>query len=177
MELAEAIKKRRSIRYFKNEDIPEEMISQILEAACLAPTAGNVQTWKFVVVKDIDVKKDLAVSSLNQLWISKAPVIVVVCADLNRAERIYGERGRNLYAVQDTAASIQNILLTAVSLGLGACWIGAFNEHRVSKILDLSPGIRPLALIPIGYPNEEPQTPSRFKWEEVTRYIKQQEVK
>lgn len=171
MDLAEAIKKRRSIRYFKNEEIPEEKITKMLEAACLAPTAGNVQTWKFIVVKDPEVKKDLAVSALNQLWMSKAAVILVVCADLNRAERIYGERGRELYAIQDTAASIQNILLTAVSLGLGACWVGAFSEPRVRKILDLSPGIRPLALIPLGYPDEEADIPSRLKWEDLTRFI------
>lgn len=171
MELLEAIKKRRSVRSFKKEDVAEEDVNKMLQSACLAPTAGNVQPWKFVVVKNPKVKKDLAVSALNQLWMTEAPLIIVACADLNRAERFYGERGRTLYAVQDTAAAIQNILLTAASLGLAGCWVGAFSEARVIKTLDLSPGVRPLALIPLGYPNESPKPSYRFSLEEVVTLI------
>lgn len=171
MELLEAIKKRRSVRSFKKDDISREHLNKMLESACLAPTAGNVQPWKFVVVKNSKVKKDLAVSALNQLWMMEAPLIIVVCADLGRSERFYGERGRTLYAIQDSAAAVQNILLTATSLGLAGCWVGAFSEARVIKTLDLSPGVRPLALIPVGYPNESPGPPYRFSLEEVVTII------
>lgn len=170
VELLDAIQKRRSIRDFAPEEVPPEMIDQLLEAAVWAPTAGNVQPWRFVVVRDLHTRKELAVSALNQLWVSRAPVVIVVCADLDRAERFYSDRGRDLYAIQDTAAAVQNILLAAVSLGLGSCWVGAFSEARVSKILDLQ-RLRPLALVPVGYPREEVSPPSRNKPQEVTRYI------
>ncbi len=171
MDLVEAIKNRRSIRSFKGDVVSEEDIYKLLEAASYAPTAGNVQPWIFIVVKNIKTKKNLAVSALNQLWMTEAPVVIVVCANLARAKRFYGERGRDLYSIQDTAAAAQNILLTAVSLGLGGCWVGAFSEARVAKILDLSLELRPLALIPVGYPNEEPQLSSRFKLEEAVSYV------
>ncbi len=171
MNLMEAIKKRHSVRSFKEEGISEEAVPKMLEAACLAPTAGNMQAWRFVVVRNKKIKRDLAISALNQMWMSKAPVIIVICADLARAERFYGERGRTLYALQDTASASQNILLTAVSLGLAGCWVGAFSEPRVAKILDLSHSVRPLAMLPIGYSDEEVKPSSRLKPEEVTSYL------
>ena len=171
MDLVEAIKSRRSIRSFKGEAISEDNIYKLLEAASYAPTAGNVQPWKFIVVKDTKNKKSLAVSALNQLWMTEAPVIIVVCADLSRSERFYGDRGRDLYSIQDTAAAIQNLLLSAVDLGLGACWVGAFSEARVAKILDLPQKLRPLALVPVGYPKEDPHPSSRFTPEDVTIYV------
>ncbi|UNC92842.1 nitroreductase family protein [Candidatus Contubernalis alkalaceticus] len=171
MELMEAIQKRHSIRNFKEDEIAQEDLKKILEAACLAPTAGNMQAWRFVVVKNKKIKRDLGISALNQMWMSKAPLILVICADMARAERFYGERGKNLYALQDTAAAAQNILLTAVSLGMGGCWVGAFSEPRVSKILDLSHWVRPLAMLPIGFTDEEVKSSSRLKPEELTQYI------
>ncbi len=171
MDLLEVIKSRRSVRSFKGDDVSEENINKLLEAAIYAPTAGNVQPWRFIVVKNLKAKKNLAVSALNQLWMTQAPVIIVVCANLTRAERFYSERGRDLYCIQDTAAAVQNILLTAVSLGLGGCWVGAFSEARVAKILELPSELRPLALIPVGYPREEPQPSSRFKLAEAVSYV------
>lgn len=171
MELMEAIKKRHSVRNFKEDEIAEPDLEKILEAACLAPTAGNMQAWRFVVVRNKITKRDLGISALNQMWMAKAPVILVICADMARAERFYGERGKTLYALQDTAAAAQNILLTAVSLGMGGCWIGAFSEPRVSKILDLSHSVRPLAMLPIGYTDEKVESSSRLKPEELTQYI------
>ncbi len=171
MNLKEAIEKRHSVRSFKVEGISEEAIQTLLEAACQAPTAGNMQAWRFYVVRNEKIKRDLAISALNQMWMSRAPVIIVLCADMARAERFYGERGRNLYALQDTAAAAQNLLLTAGSLGLGGCWVGAFSEARVAKLLDLPHSVRPLALLPIGYPDEEGKETSRLKPEEVTVFV------
>lgn len=171
MNLTEAIEKRHSVRSFKKEEIPGEDIQRLLEAACQAPTAGNMQAWRFYVVRNEKIKKDLAISALHQMWMSGAPVIMVLCADLARAERFYGERGRNLYALQDTAAAAQNILLTAGSLGLGGCWVGAFSEARVAKILDLPHSVRPLAMLPIGYSEEEGKDTPRLRPEEVTVFV------
>jgi hypothetical protein len=85
----------------------------------------------------------------------------VVCADEKRAEQSYGARGKNLYCIQDTAAAIQNILLTVFSLGLGSCWIGAFKEDEIRKVIKAPKNMKPVALVPIGVPNEAPAARSR----------------
>jgi len=105
MELQEAIKGRRSIRTFKKQNVPEETITQLIEAASYAPSAGNIQPWQFVIVKNPTVKKKLAESALNQNHVNDAPVVIVVCADEKRSSMGYGTRGRTLYCLQDTAAA------------------------------------------------------------------------
>jgi nitroreductase len=156
MELSEAIKGRRSIRAFKQRDVPEETVEKLIDAAKHAPSAGNIQPWEFVVVRKLEVKRKLAVAALNQAFVEEAPVIIAVCANENRSSSGYGFRGKTLYCIQDTAAATQNILLTAYSLGLGACWIGAFNEDEAKRALNAPEGIRPVAIIPVGYPDEAP---------------------
>jgi len=156
MELSEAIKGRRSIRAFKKQDIPEKTIEKLIDAARWAPSAGNIQPWEFVIVTKPAIKKKLAQAALNQTHVEEAPAVIVVCADEKRASMGYGNRGRTLYCIQDTAAATQNILLTAYSLGLGSCWIGAFNEDEAKEVLNAPEGLRPVAIIPVGYPNETP---------------------
>jgi nitroreductase len=170
MELQEAIKGRRSIRTFKKQNVPEETITQLIEAASYAPSAGNIQPWQFVIVKNPTVKKKLAESALNQNHIKDAPVVIVVCADEKRSSMGYGTRGRTLYCLQDTAAATQNILLTAYSLGLGTCWIGSFNEDEAKEALNAPEGIRPVAMIPVGYPDENPRQRGRKLLSQITHY-------
>ena len=161
MELSEAIKGRRSIRTFKNQNVPGKMIEKLIDAARWAPSTGNIQPWEFVIITKPTVKKKLAQAALNQTHVEEAPVVIVVCADEKRAAMGYGNRGKTLYCIQDTAAATQNILLTAYSLGIGSCWIGAFNEDEAKEALNAPEGIRPLAIIPVGYPNETPPQRSR----------------
>jgi len=161
MELSEAIKGRRSIRAFKKQHVPEEIVEKLINAASWAPSAGNIQPWEFVIVRKPAVKKRLAQAALNQEFVEEAPVVIVVCADEERSSMGYSFRGRTLYCIQDTAAATQNILLTAYSLGLGACWIGAFNEDEAKEALNAPEGIRPVAIIPVGYPNETPSQRDR----------------
>jgi nitroreductase len=156
MELSEVIKGRRSIRAFKKQNVSEEIIAKLINAARWAPSAGNIQPWEFVIVRKPAVKKKLAQAALNEAFVEEAPVVIVVCADEERSSRGYGVRGKTLYCIQDTAAATQNILLTAYSLGLGACWIGAFNENEAKEALQAPEGIRPVAIIPVGYANEAP---------------------
>jgi nitroreductase len=156
MELSEAIKSRRSIRAFKPQDVPEATVETLIAAARHAPSAGNTQPWEFVIARKTETKKKLASAAFNQAFVEEAPVVIVVCADQNRSSMRYGQRGETLYCIQDTAAATQNILLTACSLGLGACWVGAFNEDEAKKALKTPKGIRPVALIPVGYPNRIP---------------------
>ena len=132
------------------------MVETLIEAARWAPSAGNIQPWEFVIVRKPAVKKKLAQAALNEAFVEEAPAVIVVCADEKRASMGYGIRGRTLYCIQDTAAATQNILLTAYSLGLGSCWIGAFNEDEAKEALNAPEGVRPVAIIPVGYPNETP---------------------
>lgn len=127
------------------------MIHEIIKYAHFAPSAGNLQARDFIIIKDEKQKKRLSKASLNQMFIAEAPVDIVVCANLNRISP-YGSRGKDLYCIQDSAAAVEHILLLAVDIGLGACWVGAFDEYEVSRILELPPHIRPVAIVPIGYP-------------------------
>ena len=150
MELKEAIKNRHSVRRFSNKKLPMELISEILEYAHLAPSAGNLQARDFIIIEDEKQKINLAKASLDQMFMAEAPVNIVVCANLNRVSP-YGYRGKELYCIQDSAAAVEHILLLALDKGLGACWIGAFDENAVSEILELPPHVRPVAIIPLGY--------------------------
>ena len=150
MELQDAIKARRSIRRFEDKPVDDDIINKILELGQLAPSAGNLQPRDFVVIKNHETKEKLAAAALNQRFVSEAPVVIAVCANLQRTAH-YGSRGRDLYCIQDSAAAIENMLLAMVDLGLSCCWVGAFDEHAVSKILNLPSHARPVALLPIGY--------------------------
>lgn len=175
MELFEAIKNRRSIRAFKSEPIPDDVLNRILEAACWAPSAGDLQPWEFIVVKDPTIKRELSGAALNQFFIYEAPAVVVVCANEDRSSWRYGARGRDFYVLCDCSAATQNLLLAAHGLGLGACWIGAFHDEEVSRVLGLPSGIRPVAIVPIGYPEEKPSPPSRLSLNRVVHREKYKE--
>jgi len=157
MDILEAIKGRRSVRAFTDKPVPDEDIMTILDAARQAPSAGNLQPWEFIVVKDAEIKKGLAQAALDQASIEEVSVVIVVCADKSRSSSRYGSRGSTLYCIQDTAAAIQNLHLAAHALGLGTCWVGAFNETEARKLLNAPLNVRPVAIIPVGYPAEKPK--------------------
>jgi len=170
VELFEAIKGRRSIRRFQEKDVPYELVMKLIDAARWAPSAGNVQPWEFIIVRDQGLKTALARAALGQMFIAQAPVVVVVCADEIRSGSVYGPRGATLYCIQDTAAATQNLLLAAHALGLGACWVGAFNEGEVRRVLGIPQGVRPVAIVPIGYPAESPRPPRRREVGEIIHH-------
>jgi nitroreductase len=171
MDVLSAIKKRRSIRRFLRKDVGEEIIKEMLECAILAPSEGNLQPWRFYVIRNKELKEKIALYALRQEFIAEAPVCIVVCADLKRTSP-YGERGRTLYCLQSTAAAIENMMLYAVSKGLGTCWVGAFDERKVADALSLPSYLRPVAIIPVGYPAEEPETPPRIPLRNVMEEIR-----
>jgi nitroreductase len=156
MHIPDAISERRSIRAFTDREITDEKAKLLVEAACMAPSAGNLQPWEFVVVRDPRIKRKLVNAAHGQTFIFTAPVVFVVCVISKRSALRYGKRGRELYCLQDTAAAIQNLLLTAKANGLGSCWIGAFDERRAGEALDLPKDVRPIAIVPVGYPAECP---------------------
>ncbi|MGC8993625.1 MAG: nitroreductase family protein [Candidatus Aenigmatarchaeota archaeon] len=157
MNVFEAIAKRRSIREYQDKDVDDKLIGVMLWAACQAPSAGNLQEWRFIVVRDQKKKELLYNAALKQEHVRKAPVLIVVAADLETQSLRYGKRGELVYALEDCAAAIENMLLAATALGLGTCWVGAFDEEDVKNILQLPDFLRPIAIITVGYPAEEPE--------------------
>jgi len=172
MDVFEAIKGRRSIRKFDSKEVSDEELRRILDAAIRAPSAGNIQPWSFIVVKNPNKRRDLAGAAYGQIFIAEAPLVIVVCADERASGSGYGSRGRTLYCIQDTAAAIQNILLAAHALGLGSCWVGAFNEDAARKVVKTPPEVRPIALIPIGHPAEKPYVTGRKTLNSVVHWEK-----
>lgn len=153
MDVFEAIKSRRSIRAFSDKEVTRDQIEKILDAGRSAPSAGNLQARDFFVISKDETKTELARAALDQMFIAQAPVVIVVCSNLECIGP-YGQRGIELYCLQDAAASVQNMLLIIHSLGLASCWIGAFNEDEASRVLQLPGHLRPVALLPIGSPGE-----------------------
>jgi len=172
VDIFEAISKRRSIRqYDPTKPVGDEVVQKVLDAAIAAPNAGNGQNWRFVVVRDKELRHKLAFEAGHQKFIEEAPVAIVVCSDLEGAAETYGDRGSNTYALQETAAAVENMLLVITALGFGSCWVGAFNESVASVILGLPQNVRPLAIIPIGVPLEPvTRIPPRKKLEDVVTF-------
>jgi len=168
MDFFEAVERRRSVRNF-DPDRPVSAADEkrLLETACKAPSAGNVQPWRFFVVKDADTKQRLMAAALGQPYVGEAPLLIVACADLAAHEKAYARRGVELYSIQDTAAAVENLLLAATALGLGSCWVGAFRESQVAEALKLPRHLRPVALVPIGYIRGELRKPPKLAPEEV----------
>jgi nitroreductase len=155
----EVVQSRHSVRAFdEDREVAPETVTRLLEAAVSAPSAGNRQPWHFYVVREQATRRALAQAALNQWFLSEAPVVIVVCADPERSAARYGDRGRYLYCLQDTAAAAENLLLAAVASGLGACWVGAFDEEAASRALDLPAHLRPVAIVPLGYPAGHPSS-------------------
>lgn len=168
MELTEVIKKRRSIRAFKSEEIPKETILEILNLARYSPSAGNTQPWEFVLIKEKEQKEKLANAS-NQKFIANAPYIIVVCANFEKSSP-YGKRGIELYSIQDTAIITTYILLLATERNLATCWIGAFNEQKVRGVINCPNNMKPVAMIPIGIANQEGKFTGRYELNEILYY-------
>ncbi|MBI2092776.1 MAG: nitroreductase family protein [Deltaproteobacteria bacterium] len=172
MEVFDAIRGRRSIRKYKDKLVPWDNIITIMQAGKYAPCAGNLQNWKFIVVKTDAKRKAIAQACLQQEWMENAPIFIVVVAEPEKAERYYGIRGSRLYTIQGCAAAIQNMLLTAHSLGLGACWVGAFDEDEIIRILNLEEDKPVQGVITIGYADENPEPPPKYRIEHMMFFEK-----
>jgi nitroreductase len=159
--LSSVIKKRRSVRKYLKKDVPNRDLEWIFDAARYTPSAGNYQPWEFIVVRNEDTKKDLVEACYGQKWMLDAPIFVIACVNLRLAAAVYGERGAKLYGIQAVAAATENMMLMAEALGLGSCWVGAFSEVMIARLLECPEYVRPCAIITLGYPDEEPRMPPR----------------
>jgi nitroreductase len=169
MDLFETIKARRSVRAFQPREIETEKLNSILGVMMQAPSAGNLQAFKVYVVRSDKQNRELAEAALNQDFLSQAPVVLVFCADRIRSEQHYRQRGEALYSLQDATIATAYAQLAATAYGLATCWMGAFNDAKVAKIVGAPDGMHPVAMLPMGYPAEEPkQTPRRAAAEVVS---------
>ena len=169
-DILDIIKSRRTIKHFLPKFVSWNNISKVLDAARHAPSCGNVQNWKFIVIFEPGQKQQIAELAYEQYHIAMAGVLIVVCAEVEKAERYYGARGERLYSIQNCAAAIQNMLLEAQSLGLGTTWIGAFDEEGIKSMCGIPEEVRPQAIIALGYPKEIPPKPPKYPLETVTYF-------
>ncbi len=158
MDVFEAIKARRSIRAYKDEPVPEDKLIKVLEAARLAPSAGNRQPWQFIVVKDGSKRKMLAQVADEQDFIAEAGVVIVALSDPAASKRWY---------LRDPMIAVEHMALEAVEQGLGTCWIGAFDEAELRRILKVPENLAVVCLLPLGLPDESPAPKTRKPFAQV----------
>lgn len=154
MDFASVLKLRRSVRRFALKKVSMNEIGEMCYAAFLAPSAGNIPTLNFIIVEEKPKIKLLA-NAAQQPFIAQAPFVIVVYSRVEPVKRSYGKKGE-IYARQQAGAAIQNMLLTAANLDLGACWVGWFDEDIVKRVINLPAWAQVEALIPVGHPNEKP---------------------
>jgi nitroreductase len=164
MDVMDAIKKRRSVRKFKDRPVDRGAIRRILEAAVWAPSGGNAQNWRFVVVTEAEMKKKIKMVSPGLL--GGPPAVIVVAQDVAQAREKGGRMGCDSLTKMDSAMAAQNLMLAAFSEGLGTCVIASFHADAVRKLLGLPEEIVPQLLISVGEPDQEPSPPPR-KFEEI----------
>ena len=170
MEFYEVIKKRKSVGKYKSDPVPENVLSRILEAGRIAPSAKNIQPWRFIIVRESKLKKKIAEASRGQLWLADADIILVGCI-LDKIA--WGRMGGYMSSGPvDVAIALDHIILAAANEGLGTCWIGAFVEKDIKEILQVPEDVTVLALTPIGYPAEQPKDRGRKGSKEVVSYDK-----
>ncbi|MEM3536303.1 MAG: nitroreductase family protein [Candidatus Bathyarchaeia archaeon] len=163
MDVFEVIEKRRSIRKYKPKPIPDKDLKKILEAGRLAPSGGNKQPWSFVVVTEPETKKALSIAANNQKFIADAGAVVVALGDPTS----FPAKKHYVPYLQDPMIAIEHMVLASTALGYGTCWIGAFNQEEVKKILKIPENLAVVALLPIGVPDESPQPRPRKAFKEV----------
>lgn len=151
LNVLEAVRTRRSIRSFDDKLVEKDKLLKILEAARLSPSANNNQPSQFIIVSDKTIRESLLPAYAHQ-WFIKAPVIIVACSLPSNA---WARQDGETYWKVDIAIAVQNMILVAHDLGLGTCWVAAFEEDEVKKVLDIPKGVRVIAMIPIGYPAEQ----------------------
>ena len=150
MDVLDAIKTRKSIRKYLEKPLEDEKLNVVLEAARLAPSAGNRQEWRFVVVRDPKTRTRLAEAANSQTFVGQAPVVIAACAETDGHVMRCGQL---CYPI-DVAIALDHMSLAATELGLGTCWIGAFNEQKVKEILGIPEETRVVQLMPLGYPSD-----------------------
>jgi len=166
MEFLELVKKRYSVRAYKNDPVEDEKLDKILEAARFAPTAVNYQPFQIMVIKTEGKKEELK-RVYQAEWFSEAPIVLCVSTI---PEKAWSRRDGKNYADVDASIVMDHIILAATSLGLGTCWIGAFDVQAAKEVLNLPEGVDPLVFTPLGYAADDPREKSRKELSEIVEY-------
>ena len=168
----ETVRHRHSIRRYQEETVIEPgKLHAILEMACAAPSAGDLQSYQIIVVKAAKTRAALRQAADEQAFISAAPACLVFCADLQRSAQQFQQRGKHLYAIQDATIAAAYAQLAIVAAGMGSTWVGQFDEAAVHRALGLNEDLLPIALLSLGYPAELPATTARRPMDEVITYL------
>jgi nitroreductase len=167
MTVTEAIRKRYSCRVYQERAVEQKKLDSVFEAARLAPSAKNLQDWRFVVVADKQTRRRLAEAANNQMFLEKAGAVVVACSNSSHVMRC----GQPVAPI-DVAIALEHIALQATELGLATCWIGSFYPEKVRAVLDIPPDITVIELMALGYPADEPREPNREPIEKILCYGK-----
>ena len=168
MTVQEAIQQRFSVRAYADKPVEEDKLLRVLEAARLAPSAGNRQEWRFVVVRDAATRSALAEAANGQAFVAQAPVVIAACAS---GEQHVMTCGQLCYPI-DVAIALEHIALQATEEGLGTCWIGAFKEDEVRQLLGIPADTRVVELMPLGYPATEAPPKRRLELAEIVKWEK-----
>ncbi len=167
MDFFDVLKTRHSIRAFAATPVANEKLQAILSAANIAPSAGNLQSYEIYVARRASHGPAVAEATLNQGFVAQAPIALIFCAHAARAMEKYGARGAELYSLQDATIACTFAMLAATALDLATVWIGAFDAEKVRLVAGATEGIVPVAILPIGYPAEEPQLTTRRPLQEL----------
>ena len=167
----ELVHRRHSVREFLPRPVSHAQITAVLEAARRAPSAGNLQAYRILVVEDRECRAEVAEAAGQQAFIADAPVVLVFCADAAVSAAEYGTRGAELYAVQDATIACAYAQLAVAAVGLGCVWIGAFNEDAVRSAIGIDRELRPVALLPIGHAGKPGQTTPRRPLVNLVEYL------
>ncbi len=168
MSILKAIKERRSVRSYRQDPVPQDVLLRVLEAVRQSPSGKNLQPWKFILVRNPSLKQRIAEASNGQFFMAEAPLIVVACG---YPDKCYSRMGNYMKSWPvDVAVAMEHLILQAQEEGLGTCWIGAFEEKDVKSILNIPDDVRVLALTPLGFPAETPLSRGRKNLEEIVSY-------
>lgn len=169
MSFLELAKKRYSVRSYLDKPVEKEKLLQVLEAARIAPSAVNKQPWHFIVVTDKIIKNKIA-ETYPRDWFKTVPAVIVVCGDHSKSWK--RNDGKNHCDI-DVAIAIDHMTLAATDLGLGTCWVCAFDAKQCHKALELPENLEVVALLPIGYPADTaPESKKRMELSEIVSWEK-----
>ncbi|MCF6323095.1 MAG: nitroreductase family protein [Gammaproteobacteria bacterium] len=166
----ETVRHRHSVRkYQTTTPIEAGKLHAVLEMACAAPSAGDLQAYQITVINDQATREALQAAANGQPFISEAPVCLVFSADPSRSAKSFGERGASLYAVQDATIAATYAQLAIVAAGMGSTWVGDFDDNAVKRVLNNNDELQPIAILSVGYPAELPEPTPRRNLDDVVK--------
>jgi nitroreductase len=167
MEFSELIEKRYSVRAYKPDPVEDEKLQQVLEAARLAPTAANLQPFRLIVIHTAGREAEL-MRIYGRNWFVEAPLVICACGIPSQGW-VRRSDGKS-YTDVDVSIVMDHLVLAAADVGLGTCWIGAFDPDAAREVLGLPDGVEPIAFTPLGYPADRPRPKKRKPLSDLVRY-------